>query len=262
MDSTGLRAAFIRFFTERGHLAVPSASLIPHDRSLLFTVAGMVPFKGYFAGDEVPPAPRLVSIQRCLRVSGRHDDIEAIGRSTRHLTMLEMLGNFSFGDYFKPDAIAWAYELVTEVLGLDPGRLWVTVHDSDDEAAAIWADGVGLDPERIQRMGDDNFWRMGETGPCGPSSELFWDMGESYGPGGGPAKGSDDRFVEFWNLVFTQYYQRSDDTLVELPRKSIDTGAGLERLACILQGVDSVFDTDVMAPLVDAAAAVTGRRYR
>jgi alanyl-tRNA synthetase len=261
MDSNRLRAAFTRFFVERGHLAVSSASLIPHDPTLLFTVAGMVPFKGYFAGDEVPPAPRLVSVQRCLRVSGRHDDIEAIGRSTRHLTLLEMLGNFSFGDYFKSEAIPWAYELVTEVLGLDPERLWVTVHDSDDEAEFIWADGVGLSPARIQRMGDDNFWRMGETGPCGPSSELFWDKGEAYGPGGGPAKGSEERFVEFWNLVFTQYYQRSDETLVELPRKNIDTGAGLERLACILQGVDSVFDTDLMAPLVRSAAAITGRRY-
>lgn len=261
MDSNRLRSAFTNFFAERGHLAVPSASLIPHDPSLLFTVAGMVPFKGYFAGDEVPPASRLVSVQRCLRVSGRHDDIEAIGRSTRHLTLLEMLGNFSFGDYFKADAITWAYELVTEVLGLDAERLWVTVHDSDDEAAEIWADGVGLDPERIQRMGEDNFWRMGETGPCGPSSELFWDKGDAYGPGGGPAKGSDERFVEFWNLVFTQYFQRADDTLVELPRKNIDTGAGMERLAGILQGVDSVFDIDVMAPLVSAAATVSGRPY-
>lgn len=262
MDANGLRAAFTKFFEERGHLAVPSASLIPHDPTLLFTVAGMVPFKGYFAGDEVPPAPRLVSVQRCLRVSGRHDDIEAIGRSTRHLTMLEMLGNFSFGDYFKSDAIPWAYELVTEVIGLDPGRMWVTVHDSDDEAEAIWTDGVGFPRERIQRMGEDNFWRMGETGPCGPSSELFWDKGEAYGAGGGPAHGSEERFVEFWNLVFTQYYQRPDDTLVELPRKNIDTGAGLERICSIIEGVDSVFDTDVMAPLVTAAASVTGRKYR
>lgn len=261
MEANRLRAAFTSFFEERGHLVVPSASLIPHDPTLLFTVAGMVPFKGYFAGDETPPASRLVSVQRCLRVSGRHDDIEAIGRSTRHLTLLEMLGNFSFGDYFKSYAIPWAYELVTEVLGLDPERMWVTVHDSDDEAEAIWVDGVGFPPERIQRLGDDNFWRMGETGPCGPSSELFWDQGEAYGPGGGPAKGSEERFVEFWNLVFTQYYQRPDDTLVELPRKNIDTGAGLERILCILQGVDSVFDTDVMAPLVAAAASVSGRRY-
>ena len=177
-----LRRAFLDFFAARGHTPVPSASLIPHDDTLLFTNAGMVPFKPYFVGDETPPYPRATSIQKCVRAGGKHNDLDDVGRTNRHFTFFEMLGNFSFGDYFKTEAIPWAWELVTEVLGLDPERLWVTVHKTDDEAEAIWRDDVGLPPERIQRLGDDNFWRMADTGPCGPSSEIFWDLGPELRP--------------------------------------------------------------------------------
>ncbi len=202
MDANGLRAAFTRFFADRGHATVPSASLIPHDPSVLFTIAGMVPFKPYFLGEEPAPWPRATSIQKCFRTP----DIDIIGTDTYHCTFFEMLGNFSFGDYFKAEAIPLAWELLTEVFGLDGDRLWVTVHDSDDEAEQIWIDKVGVPPERIQRMGDeDNFWAMGETGPCGPDSELFFDKGEAYGHDGGPKHGGDQRFVEIWNLVFMQF---------------------------------------------------------
>ena len=177
-----LRRAFLDFFVERGHTRVESASLIPHDPTLLFTVAGMVPFKPYFTGDEKPPYPRATSVQKCVRAGGKHNDLDDIGRTNRHLSFFEMLGNFSFGDYFKAEAIPWGWDFVTGVLGLDPDRLWVTVHDTDDEAEAIWRDTVGLRPERIQRMGEANFWRMADTGPCGPSSEIFWDLGPDAGP--------------------------------------------------------------------------------
>ncbi|MEZ5169801.1 MAG: alanine--tRNA ligase [Acidimicrobiia bacterium] len=253
-----LRRAFVAFFEERGHTVVPSASLIPHDPTVLFTVAGMVPFKPYFVGDEPAPYDRAVSVQKCLRAGGKHNDLDEVGRSTRHNTFFEMLGNFSFGDYFKADAIAYAWEFLTGVLGLDPERLWVTVHVSDDEAAHVWADAVGVDPSRIQRLEDDNFWRMGDTGPCGPSSEIFWDKGERFGPPGGPAEGGEDRFVELWNLVFMQFDQRPDGTRVDLPRPSIDTGAGLERNLAVLQGVDSIFEIDVFAPIIAAAEDATG----
>ncbi|MGH9075487.1 MAG: alanine--tRNA ligase, partial [Acidimicrobiales bacterium] len=261
MDANGLRAAYTGFFVERGHLAVPSAGLVSHDPGLLFTIAGMQPFKPYFVGEEIPPNPRLVSVQKCLRVSGKQSDIENVGRTTRHLSFLEMLGNFSFGDYFKAEAIPWAWSFVTGVLGLDPDRLWVTVHDSDDEAEAIWIESVGFPAARIQRMGEDNFWRMGDTGPCGPCSEIHYDKGDAYGPPGGPAIGGGERFVELWNLVFTQYDQQPDGSLVDLPKRNIDTGAGLERILSVLQGTDSIFETDVLAPIVARAAAVTGRRY-
>ena len=168
-----LRATFLEFFAARGHTVVPSASLIPHDPTVLFTVAGMVPFKPYFVGDEAPPYRRATSVQKCVRAGGKHNDLDDVGRTNRHFSFFEMLGNFSFGDYFKADAIPWAWELYTEVLGLDADRLWVTVHDSDDEAEAIWHDAVGVPTERIQRLGEDNFWQMGDTGPCGPSSEIF-----------------------------------------------------------------------------------------
>jgi alanyl-tRNA synthetase len=258
MDANGLRAAFTRFFAERDHAIVPSASLIPHDPSVLFTIAGMVPFKPYFVGEEPAPWPRATSIQKCFRTP----DIEIIGTDTYHNTFFEMLGNFSFGDYFKADAIPMAWELLTEVLGHDGDRLWVTVHDSDDEAEQIWIDKVGIRPERVQRMGDeDNFWAMGETGPCGPDSEIFFDKGEVFGHDGGPKHGGDDRFVEIWNLVFMQFNRDGAGVLTELPRKNIDTGAGLERNLPILQGVDSVFDTDLFVPIMDAAASVLGRGY-
>ncbi|HEY1651128.1 MAG TPA: alanine--tRNA ligase [Acidimicrobiales bacterium] len=258
MDANGLRAAFTRFFADRGHVIVPSASLIPHDPSVLFTIAGMVPFKPYFVGDETPPWPRATSIQKCFRTP----DIEIIGTDTYHCTFFEMLGNFSFGDYFKADAIPMAWELLTEVFGFDGDRLWITVHDDDDEAEQIWIDKVGLRPERVQRMGDeDNFWAMGDTGPCGPDSEIFFDKGPAYGHDGGPKHGGSDRFVEIWNLVFMQFNRDVAGVLTELPRKNIDTGAGLERILPILQGHDSIFDTDLFLPIIDAAASIIGTPY-
>jgi alanyl-tRNA synthetase len=258
MDANGLRAAFTRFFADRGHQVVPSASLIPHDPSVLFTIAGMVPFKPYLLGEEPAPWPRATSIQKCFRTP----DIEIIGTDTYHCTFFEMLGNFSFGDYFKPDAIPMAWELLTGVFGLDGDRLWITVHDDDDEAEQIWIDKVGIPPERIQRMGDeDNFWAMGETGPCGYDSEIFIDKGEAYGHEGGPKHGGTDRFVEIWNLVFMQFNRDADGVLAELPRKNIDTGAGFERILPILQGVDSMYDTDLFLPIIDAAASILGTAY-
>ncbi|HZP27389.1 MAG TPA: alanine--tRNA ligase, partial [Acidimicrobiia bacterium] len=256
-----LRATFLDFFAARGHTVVPSASLIPHDPSVLFTVAGMVPFKPYFVGDETPPYRRAASVQKCVRAGGKHNDLDDIGRTNRHFSFFEMLGNFSFGDYFKAEAIPFAWELYTDVLGLDPSRLWVTVHDSDDDAEAIWRDVVGMPAERIQRMGDDNFWRMADTGPCGPSSEIFWDLGPGFGAEGGPARGAADRYVEIWNLVFMQYDQRPDGSLVPLPAPSVDTGAGLERNLAVLQGADSIWDIDVFRPLIAAAERVTGVSY-
>ena len=258
MDANGLRAAFTRYFADRGHTVVPSASLIPHDPSVLFTIAGMVPFKPYFLGEEAAPWPRATSIQKCFRTP----DIDIIGTDTYHCTFFEMLGNFSFGDYFKDEAIPMAWELLTDVFGLDGERLWVTVHESDDEAAEIWVDKVGLRPERIQRMGDeDNFWAMGDVGPCGPDSELFFDKGESYGHDGGPKHGGDQRFVEIWNLVFMQFNRDGQGRLTDLPRKNIDTGAGLERILPILQGHDSIFDTDLFLPIIETAATVLGTAY-
>ncbi|MCY3786997.1 MAG: alanine--tRNA ligase [bacterium] len=255
-----LRSIFTGFFAERDHTIVPSASLIPYDPTLLFTVAGMVPFKSYFVGTEPSPYKRATTVQKCVRAGGKQNDLDEIGRTRRHLSFFEMLGNFSFGDYFKEDAIAWAWELATERLGFDPERLWITVHLSDDEAAEIWYDAVGVPAERIQRLDEDNFWRMGDTGPCGPCSEIFFDKGEAYGPGGGPAHGGDERYVEFWNLVFMQFEQQADGSMVPLPRPSIDTGAGLERVLTLLQGVDSVFEIDEMARLVAKASELSGVR--
>ena len=197
-------------------------------------------------------------MQKCVRAGGKHNDLDEIGRTARHLTFFEMLGNFSFGDYFKRDAIVWAWEFVTEVLQLDPDRLWVTVHVSDDEAETIWREEIGLDPHRIQRLDDDNFWRMGDVGPCGPSSEIFYDKGPAHGADGGPATGGEDRFVEFWNLVFMQFEQHDDGTQTPLPKPSIDTGLGLERTVSLLQGVDSVWETDELAALLEVASRLTG----
>jgi alanyl-tRNA synthetase len=255
-----LRGIFTGFFAERDHAIVPSASLIPYDPTLLFTVAGMVPFKAYFVGAEPSPYKRATTVQKCVRAGGKQNDLDEIGRTRRHLSFFEMLGNFSFGDYFKDDAIAWAWELSTERLGFDPDRLWITVHLSDDEAAEIWRDAVGVPAERIQRLDEDNFWRMGDTGPCGPCSEIFYDKGEAYGPAGGPAHGGDERYVEFWNLVFMQFEQQADGSMEPLPKPSIDTGAGLERVLTLLQGVDSVFEIDEMARLVQKASDLSGVR--
>jgi alanyl-tRNA synthetase len=257
-----LRLAFTGFFAERAHTRVPSFSLIPHDPTVLFTVAGMVPFKSYFTGDETPPYKRATTSQKCARAGGKHNDLDDVGATARHLVFFEMLGNFSFGDYFKELAIPYAWEFYTEVLGFDPDRLWVTVHDSDDEAEAIWHDAVGVPLDRIQRLGDaENFWQMADTGPCGPCSEIFFDYGPDYGAEGGPKYGDERRYVEIWNLVFMQYDQAADGTRTPLPKPSIDTGAGLERNLAVLQGVDAVWETDVLRPLIETACSVTGRSY-
>ncbi|CAN5717912.1 MAG: alanine--tRNA ligase [Ilumatobacteraceae bacterium] len=259
-----LRRSFLDFYAARDHTVVPSASLIPHDPTVLFNVAGMVPFKPYFVGDEAAPFRRATSAQKCVRAGGKHNDLDDVGRTKRHLVFFEMMGNFSFGDYFKELAIPYSWELVTETWGIDGERIWVTVHDHDDDAEQIWHDVVGVPMERIQRLGDkDNFWQMGDTGPCGPCSELHLDRGPAFGPDGGPrADPHGDRFMEFYNLVFMQFDQEPDSTRTPLPRPSIDTGAGLERVLCLLQGVDSVWETDLMAPLIDEAALATGRAYR
>jgi alanyl-tRNA synthetase len=262
MDANGLRRAFVDFFVARGHVEVPSASLVPHHpRAPLFTNAGMNQFLPYFLGEEVPPFPRAVSIQKCVRVRGKHDDIDQVGRTPKHATFFQMLGNFSFGDYFKHDAIVWAWELLTEVLGFDGDRLWVTVYTTDDEAADIWAEAVGVPRERIQRTEEDNFWEMGDTGPCGPDSELHFDRGPEWGIGGGPVGGAENRFVELWNLVFQTYDRQASGELVPLPKPGIDTGAGFERMLAVLQGVPSIWETDELRPIVGRAEALTGRNY-
>src|SRR5262245_30292309 len=221
----------------------------------------MVQFIPYFTRDETPPYTRATSVQTCVRAGGKHNDLEDVGHTNRHFTFFEMLGNFSFGDYYKPDAIPWAWELLTEGFGFDPDRLWVTVHNNDDEAAEIWADVVGVPPERIQRLGDkDNFWQMADTGPCGYNSEIFWDLGPEFGVEGGPAK-NEDRYVELWNLVFMQFEARPNGDLVDLPKLCVDTGAGLERILASLQGVPTVWDTDVFRPLIAVAEQLTGTRY-
>ncbi len=262
LTASELRRTFTGFFADRGHTIVPSASVIPHDPTVLFTVAGMVPFKPYFTGDEVPSFKRATSVQKCIRAGGKHNDLDDVGRTARHLVFFEMLGNFSFGEYFKEKAIPYAWELYTEVLGIEADRLWVTVHVSDDEAAEIWHDAVGVPVDRIQRLDEENFWRMGDTGPCGPSSEIFYDMGDRFGAPGGPAFGGDERYPEIWNLVFMQYNQLPSGEMVPLPKPSIDTGAGLERNLVVLQGVDSVWQTDVMVPLIEEARAGDGHAHR
>ena len=262
MQANELRRAFLGYFEERGHTVVPSASLIPHDATVLFTIAGMVPFAPFLTGEQPAPYPRATSVQKCVRAGGKQNDLDEVGRTTRHLSFFEMCGNFSFGDYFKDRAIPLAWAFLTETLGLDPERLWITVHVSDDDAERIWRDDVGVAAERIQRLDEDNFWRMGDTGPCGPCSEIFWDKGPEYGADGGPAHGGEERFVEIWNLVFMQFERQSDGSMVPLPKPSIDTGFGLERNLAVLQGVDSVFDTDELARLIARAAALTGAVYR
>jgi alanyl-tRNA synthetase len=264
MDADELRRTWDEFFEARQHTLVPSSSLIPtHPTAPMFTNSGMMQFVPYFLGEEAVPfrPARAASIQRCVRAGGKHNDLDAIGRTPRHLSFFEMLGNFSFGDYFKHDAITWAWELLTEVLGLDPDRMWVTVHVSDGEAEEIWADAVGVARDRIQRLDADNFWEMGETGPCGPSSEIFWDYGPDHGPDGGPENpAAEDRYVEIWNLVFPQYFRGADRELSDLPRRGIDTGAGLERMLTALNGTDVVYEVDPLDRLVEVAQSVTGSR--
>jgi alanyl-tRNA synthetase len=257
-SSSRIRREFVDFFVARDHEPRPSASLIPTDPTLLLTNAGMVPFKPYFLGQENPPWPRAVSVQKCVRTI----DIDIIGTTSRHLSFFEMLGNFSFGDYFKEKAIPWAYEFCTEVLELDSERMWYTVYETDDEAADIWADSVGVPADRVQRGGKDNFWQMGVPGPCGPSSEIFWDRGPEYGPEGGPIGGGEERYVEIWNLVFMQNLQDEPYHVVgDLPAKNIDTGMGLDRIATVLQDVGSIFEIDTTRHVLGVAERETGLRY-
>ena len=263
MTSDEIRKSFLGFFGGKGHRVVPSAPLVPqNDPTLYFVNAGMVPFKDYFTGAEAAPFSRATTVQKCLRVSGKHNDLDNVGRTPRHHTFFEMLGNFSFGDYFKHDAIPFAWELLTETFGIDAERLWVTVHHTDDEAFELWRDEVGVRAERIQRLGDkDNFWSMGETGPCGPCSEIFFDHGPSIdAEEGGPATES-DRYVEIWNLVFMQYERHKSGEQSGLPAPSIDTGMGLERVAAVLQGVYWNYDTDAFQPLIERASQLVGTPY-
>ena len=257
MDSRELRKAFLDYFESKGHTIVDSSSLVPdNDPTLLFTNAGMVQFKDAFAFKENRGYTRAASCQRCVRAGGKHNDLDNVGYTARHHTFFEMLGNFSFGDYFKEEAIEFAWEFLTEVIGLPQERLWVTVHESDDEAEDIWVKKIGFDKDRITRLGDEeNFWTMGDTGPCGPSSEIFWDHGPEV-PGGPPGSADDDldRYVEIWNLVFTQYDRSADGTLTPLPKQCVDTGMGLERLAAVLQQVHNNYDIDVFQALIRRAA--------
>ncbi len=262
MKVAEIRQRFQDYFAAREHRVVLSANLVPaNDPTLFFVNAGMVQFKDTFTGAEQRPYKRAVSVQKCLRVSGKHNDLENVGRTPRHHTLFEMLGNFSFGDYFKRDAIAWGWDFLTRELGIPAEKLWVTVHHSDDEAYELWRDMVGVPAERIQRLGDkDNFWSMGDTGPCGPCSEIHYDHGPEIDPaGGGPATES-DRYVEIWNLVFMQYERHADGTVTPLPRPSIDTGAGLERIAAVMQGVYWNYDIDVFETLIRKAAELSGAR--
>jgi alanyl-tRNA synthetase len=261
MTSAQLRAAFLDFFRERGHAVVPSSSLVPgNDPTLLFTNAGMVQFKDLFLGKEKRSYVRAASSQRCVRAGGKHNDLENVGYTARHHTFFEMLGNFSFGDYFKQDAIRFAWDFVTGTLGIPPERLWVTVYEQDDGAATIWLEEIGVDPKRFTRMGaKSNFWAMGDTGPCGPCTEIFYDHGPDV-PGGPPGSPDEDgdRYVEIWNLVFMQFDRAADGTMTPLPKPSVDTGMGLERVAAVMQGVHSNYDIDLFRNLIEAAAKATG----
>jgi alanyl-tRNA synthetase len=253
-----IRAAFLRFYEERGHRPIASASLVPDDPTVLLTIAGMLPFKPVFLGQQERPAPRATSSQKCIRTN----DIENVGRTARHHTFFEMLGNFSFGDYFKQQAIQWAWELSTELFGLSPANLVVSVFREDDEAEAIWRDVVGVNPQRIIRMDEaDNFWASGPTGPCGPCSEIYYDFKPELGDDGIDLE-DDSRFIEFYNLVFMQYNRDAEGTLTPLASRCIDTGMGLERMAQILQAVPNNYETDLIYPLIETAAGLAGVDYR
>jgi alanyl-tRNA synthetase len=261
MTSSEIRASFLEFFRKNGHSVVPSASLVPgNDPTLLFTNAGMVQFKDVFLGKDARDYSRAATAQRCVRAGGKHNDLENVGYTARHHTFFEMLGNFSFGDYFKKEAIHFAWNFITGTLGIPKDRLWVTVYKEDDEAARIWTEEMGIDPTRCTRMGEQsNFWSMGETGPCGPCTEIFYDHGAEI-PGGPPGTPDEDgdRYVEIWNLVFMQYDRSADGMLVPLPKPSVDTGMGLERVAAVMQGVHSNYDIDLFKSLIRAAAEITG----
>jgi alanyl-tRNA synthetase len=266
MRGSEIRATYLRFFESKGHAVVPSSSLVPQgDPTLLFTNAGMVQFKDVFLGTETRPYRRATTVQKCVRAGGKHNDLDEVGRTQRHHVFFEMLGNFSFGDYFKRDAIAYAWELVTEVYGLPRERLWATVYEEDDEAAALWQEVAGLPAERIVRLGaKDNFWEMAATGPCGPNSEIFIDLGEERRCDAevcSIATCGCERWREFWNLVFMQFERQPDGSLIPLPKPSVDTGLGLERLATVLQGVETTWDTDLLRPLIDRVVELSGRPY-
>ena len=260
MTSAQLRAAFLDFFKDRGHAVVPSSSLVPgNDPTLLFTNAGMVQFKDLFLGKEKRSYVRAATSQRCVRAGGKHNDLENVGYTSRHHTFFEMLGNFSFGDYFKQDAIRFAWDFITGTLGIPPSKLWVTVFEEDDGAAEIWLQEIGVDPARLTRMGaKSNFWAMGDTGPCGPCTEIFYDHGPDVagGPPGSPDEDG-DRYVEIWNLVFMQFDRSADGTLTPLPKPSVDTGMGLERVSAVMQGVHSNYEIDLFRNLIAAAAKAT-----
>lgn len=258
-----LRKAFLDYFGRHGHEIVPSSSLVPaNDPTLLFTNAGMVPFKDVFLGREHRENPRAASAQRCVRAGGKHNDLENVGFTARHHTFFEMLGNFSFGDYFKEDAIAFAWQFLTQDLGIDSRRLWVTVFEEDDEAAKLWLKKIGVNPDQFRRIGaKDNFWSMGPTGPCGPCTEIFYDHGDHIagGPPGSPEEDG-DRFVEIWNLVFMQYERAEDGSLTKLPKPSVDTGMGLERIAAVMQGTHDNYQIDIFKKLIGAVCDVVGAK--
>ena len=257
-----IRSAFLDYFARHGHEVVASSPLVPrNDPTLMFTSAGMVQFKNVFTGQEVRDIPRAVTAQKCVRAGGKHNDLENVGYTTRHNTFFEMLGNFSFGDYFKERAIELAWTLVTKDLGLPEEKLLITVYSEDDEAFGLWRKIAGLPEEKIIRIStSDNFWSAGDTGPCGPCSEIFYDHGPSVpgGPPGSPDEGG-DRFIEIWNLVFMQYDQRAPGDRIDLPRPSIDTGMGLERITAVLQGTHDSYEIDTLRGLIEASAEASGQ---
>ena len=261
MKTNEIRQSFLDFFESKHHEVVPSSALVPNnDETLLFTNAGMVQFKDVFLGTDKKSYKRASTSQRCIRAGGKHNDLENVGYTLRHHTFFEMLGNFSFGDYFKEEAIEFAWEFLTEVLKLDKDKLWITVYKDDDEAEEIWKNKIGIDPNRIARLGDeDNFWSMGDTGPCGPCSEIFYDHGdhiEGTPPGADGDEG--DRFIEIWNLVFMQFNRDESGDMEPLPKPSVDTGMGLERIAAVMQGVNSNYETDIFKDLIIASEKILG----
>ncbi|MBQ4132798.1 MAG: alanine--tRNA ligase, partial [Desulfovibrionaceae bacterium] len=266
LTANEIRRLFIQFFKEKGHEVVVSSSLIPRDDpSLLFTNAGMVQFKRVFLGQDKPGYTRATTAQKCLRVGGKHNDLENVGRTARHHTFFEMMGNFSFGDYFKEDAIKYAWEFLTRYLKLPEDRLYATVFENDEEAIELWMKNTPLTRDRIFRLGEkDNFWAMGDTGPCGPCSEILYDQGEHMkcGDNCGIGKCDCDRFLEIWNLVFMQYDQIAPGKRENLPKPSIDTGMGLERAAAVCQGVYSNFDTDLFQEIIQYACELAGISYK
>src|SRR4030042_1742116 len=259
MSSGEIREKFLKFFESKGHKITRSASLVPSDHSILLTIAGMVPFKPIFLGQVKSSLKRAVSSQKCIRTN----DIENVGKTARHHTFFEMLVNFSFGDYFKEDAIKWAWEFFTEATGFPEEKLWVSIFKDDDESYDIWHNLIGLPEKRIVRLGEkDNFWKVGPTGPCGPCSEIYIDLGEEKASKEGGGVGVDERYLELWNLVFMQYNREEDGSLTPLPKKNIDTGLGLERIASVLQKVETDFETDLFLPIIEFVAQNAGIKYK